>query len=240
MPSAQIFVVCLLWVMSFWIVLNYILGDAFQAWANRARFCSVIAAQWTKPCVSLSQLFYIKILFWAMPSARATPGSLKLGYCCAMNQALRIPIAILFLGWNIFFVKYFRIVLFFWRCLRPGVLRARFARLLLRNEPSPVYPSRNFVFRLKYFFWAMPSARATPGSLSLGYCFAMNQALRIPIAIILCWSFMWAMPIKYLLFKLLGRCLRFEFILFEVLGRCLRFEFILFIVLGRCLSGPGY
>jgi hypothetical protein len=29
MPSAQIFVVCLLWVMSFWIVLNYILGDAF-------------------------------------------------------------------------------------------------------------------------------------------------------------------------------------------------------------------
>ncbi|MFM2101114.1 MAG: hypothetical protein RIR05_100 [Bacteroidota bacterium] len=25
--------------------------------------------------------------------ARATPGSLKLGYCCAMNQALRIPIA---------------------------------------------------------------------------------------------------------------------------------------------------
>jgi len=32
-------------------------------------------------------------------------------------------------------------------------------------------------------FWAMPSARATPGSLTLGYCFAMNQALRIPIAI---------------------------------------------------------
>ena len=28
-----------------------------------------------------------------MPSARATPGSLTLGYCCAMNQALRIPIA---------------------------------------------------------------------------------------------------------------------------------------------------
>ena len=28
-----------------------------------------------------------------MPSARATPVSLPLGYCCVMNQALRIPIA---------------------------------------------------------------------------------------------------------------------------------------------------
>jgi len=58
MPSAQIFVVCLLWVMSFWIVLNYILGDAFG------------------PGYS---------------------GLALLGYCCAMNQALRISIAILFL-----------------------------------------------------------------------------------------------------------------------------------------------
>ena len=28
-----------------------------------------------------------------MPSAQASPGSLTLGYCCAMNQALCIPIA---------------------------------------------------------------------------------------------------------------------------------------------------
>ena len=47
---------------------------------------------------------------------------------------------------------------------------------------GPANPSRNFVFRLKYFFWAMPSAQATPGSLSLGFCFAKNQALCIPIA----------------------------------------------------------
>ncbi|NBY11339.1 MAG: hypothetical protein EBQ77_10160 [Sphingobacteriia bacterium] len=37
----------------------------------------------------------------------------------------------------------------FWRCLRPGLLRARYARLLLRNEPSPAYPYRGF-FYLKY------------------------------------------------------------------------------------------
>ena len=30
--------------------------------------------------------------------------------------------------------------------------RAHYIRLLLRNEPSPAYPYRNFVFRLKYFF----------------------------------------------------------------------------------------
>ena len=32
--------------------------------------------------------------------------------------------------------------LFLGRCLRPMLLRARFARLLLRNEPSPTYPYR--------------------------------------------------------------------------------------------------
>ena len=79
----------------------------------------------------------------------------------------------------------------------PGSFGLAIARLLLRNEPSPTYPYRNFVFRLKYFFCkvfepspaypyrgnfkfnyvfcevfqncfiflAMPSARATPGSL---------------------------------------------------------------------------
>ena len=34
---------------------------------------------------------------------------------------------------------------------RPGLLRARFARLLLRNEPSPVYPYRGN-FMLNYVF----------------------------------------------------------------------------------------
>jgi len=33
-----------------------------------------------------------------------------------------------------------------------------------------------------WIIWAIPSAWATTGSPSLGYCFAMNQALRIPIA----------------------------------------------------------
>jgi len=87
-----------------------------------------------------------------MPSARATPGSLSLGYCCAMNQALRIPIAVI-LCWIMFFAKCFRIVWFLLgRCLWPGLLRARFARLLLRNELNPTYPYRGFDFRLKYFF----------------------------------------------------------------------------------------
>jgi len=45
-------------------------------------------------------MFFGEIIFWAMPSARATPGSLPLGYCYAMNQALRIPIAIIVLGVN--------------------------------------------------------------------------------------------------------------------------------------------
>jgi len=40
--------------------------------------------------------------------ARATPGSLPLGYCFAMNQALRIPIAIFFV------VFFWLIILVFW------------------------------------------------------------------------------------------------------------------------------
>ena len=51
------------------------------------------------------------IIFWAMPSARATPGSLTLGYCYAMNQALRIPIAIFCEVINF-------VILFFGRCFR--------------------------------------------------------------------------------------------------------------------------
>ena len=35
--------------------------------------------------------------------------------------------------------------------LRPGLLRARFARFLLRKEPSPAYPYRGFNFMLNYF-----------------------------------------------------------------------------------------
>ena len=88
-------------------------------------------------------LFFVELVFWAMPSARAAPGSLH----------------------SVAF-----------------------------GEPSPSYPYRNFVFWLKYvlganvfvfcriIFRAMPSARATAGSLSLGFCCAKNQALRIPIA----------------------------------------------------------
>jgi len=40
--------------------------------------------------------------------------------------------------------------LFYRRCLRPGLLRARFARFLLRNEPNPTYPYRDN-FMLKFY-----------------------------------------------------------------------------------------
>ena len=39
----------------------------------------------------------------------------------------------------------------FGRYLRPGLLRARFARLLLRNELNPAYPNRGN-FKLNYVF----------------------------------------------------------------------------------------
>ena len=76
-------------------------------------------------------------------------------------QALRIPIAILFLGWNIFFVKCFRIVLFFWRCL------------LIRI----------FLFRL---FGRVPSGRASADYATLQNILRMVplRVLRIPRAIL--------------------------------------------------------
>ena len=44
--------------------------------------------------------------------------------------------------WAVTFL--FFVGLFLGRCLRPGLLRARFARFLLRKEPSPAYPYRVF------------------------------------------------------------------------------------------------
>ena len=130
-----------------------------------------------------------------------------------------------FFNWDIFLVE-----LFYRRCLWPGLLRARFARFLLRKETSPSYPYRDFfvlgvnlvfwwfiflfgvifcgiIFLIEIFFWwnyfiGDAFGPGYSGLASLGFCFAMNQTLRIPIAIILCWSFMWVMP---LLLKLLGR-----------------------------------
>ena len=49
---------------------------------------------------------------WAMPLARATLGSLKLGFCFAKNQALRIPIAIYL--FELFLVRCFVISFFIW------------------------------------------------------------------------------------------------------------------------------
>ena len=74
-----------------------------------------------------------------MPSARATPSSLPLGYCCAMNQALRIPIAFFYLKYDL------------GDAFGPGYSGLAAARLLLRKEPSPAHPYRNF-FYLKYDF----------------------------------------------------------------------------------------
>jgi len=62
---------------------EFFLSDTFRCW-------------WDYFLMKLC--FFGGIIFWAMPSARATPGSLPLGYCYAMNQALRIPIAIFVLG----------------------------------------------------------------------------------------------------------------------------------------------
>ena len=46
------------------------------------------------------------------------------------------------------------------RCLRPGLLRTRFARLLMRKEPSPAHPYRNLFelflvrcFVISFFIW---------------------------------------------------------------------------------------
>ena len=47
-------------------------------------------------------------------------------------------------------VRVYVFELLFGRYLRPGLLRARFARLLLSNEPSPAYPYRGFNFMLNY------------------------------------------------------------------------------------------
>ena len=42
--------------------------------------------------------------------------------------------------------QFFLFEVLFERCLWPGLLRARFARFLLRNELSPAYPYRDFLF----------------------------------------------------------------------------------------------
>ena len=46
------------------------------------------------------------------------------------------------------FVRVYVFELLLGRCLRPGLLRARFARLLLRNELNPTYPYRVYVLAL--------------------------------------------------------------------------------------------
>jgi len=66
----------------------------------------------------------------------------------------------------------------------PGYSGLAAARLLLRKEPSPAYPYRNFVFRLKYIF-GDAFGPGYSGLALLGYCCAMNQALRIPIAVLI-------------------------------------------------------
>jgi hypothetical protein len=70
--------------------------------------------------------------------ARAASGSLSLGYCCAMNQALRIPIAILILGLIIFKAMLFREMLFRVMLFREMLFREmlfRFDLLLFRHIP---------------------------------------------------------------------------------------------------------
>ena len=61
-----------------------------------------------------------------------------------------------FFSWNMFWAVMFLFLvgLFLGRCLRPGLLRARYTRLLLRKEPSPSYPYRIFLFCWN-LIWAM-------------------------------------------------------------------------------------
>ena len=107
-------------------------------------------------------MFFGGIIFWAMPSARATPGSLPLGClwrtkpCVSLSQFL-FWVFIKFFGefflsdtfrcwWDYFLMKLcFLVELFFGRCLRPGLLRARL-RSVAFGEPSPTYPYRNYCF----------------------------------------------------------------------------------------------
>ena len=124
-------------------------------------------------------------MFWAMPSARATPGSLPLGCLWRTKPYVSLSqflfwVFIKFFGefflsdtfrcwWDYFLMKLcFLVELFFGRCLSgrnkkyhdeyilgdafgPGFCGLAAARLLLRNEPSPAYPYRNFFCFRCYF-----------------------------------------------------------------------------------------
>jgi len=81
-----------------------------SARATPGTLCSVIAAQRTKPCVSLSRFFYLMydfgdpfvlafccLNYFGDAFGPGYCGLAMLGYCCAMNQALRIPIAVFFI-----------------------------------------------------------------------------------------------------------------------------------------------
>jgi len=75
-------------------------------------------------------------MFWAMPSARATTGSL-----CSVAFGEPSPAY----PYRIFFVlgvNWFLIELFLGDAFGPGYSGLAYARLLLRNEPSPAYPYR--------------------------------------------------------------------------------------------------
>ena len=77
---------------------------------------------------------------------------------------------------------------------RLGLLRARFARLLLRNEPSPSYPYRIcFILIL-----AMPIVRVYVFELLLGRCFSglIDFIWTCLFGLGLYLNIFWAMPFR--------------------------------------------
>ena len=65
----------------------------------------------------------------------------------------------------------------------PGYSGLAYARFLLRKEPSPTYPYRNLLM-LNYIL-GDAFGPGYSGLALLGYCCAMNQALRIPVAVLI-------------------------------------------------------
>ena len=131
----------------------FIRAMPFRPGLLRARFARLLLRNELNPtfpyrdCFILNYVFarYFRF-FWiirAMPSARAAPGSLSLG--CFWRTKPCVSLSRLFYLELCFLRSISEFFELFGRCLRPGLLRARYTRLLLRNEPSPAYPYCIFI-----------------------------------------------------------------------------------------------
>ena len=87
-------------------------------------------------------------MLWAMPSARATPGSLRSVFALQRTKPC-VSLSRLFYLELCFLRGISELFELLGRCLRPGLLRARY-RSVAFGELYPSHPYRNFVFILKY------------------------------------------------------------------------------------------